>query len=328
MTPTSANFIAQALRTGLEAIGRHAYTGTRWKPWTIDDLKNFARNLNLAGTKPDVPDRFDAVLPNPYYDGNDAKKEGNLKTHDDTRKIDHIKSERESVPRRFINPKKNTLEVRTLSSGPVSDNVSKFKFAYEEELQYLPTDFRWRVSYGFRGDTRKPEDIKKGQFMPNFTRTSHTDMTYKKLHEINAPVSPMNLPRFLKQPFLGEFISTSKSVAIARYFATCDSPPGGSQIGYQNKGWVYACFVEGAIEIPAKGDYMKDGTTYSVPHNEQELALPGMLEWEDVVACREVKESGEFTGPIYIRTLLQDTDRSAALDIYDLLSGKSQGDIK
>ena len=137
---------------------------------------------------------------------------------------------------------------------------------------------------------------------------------------------PMNLERFLQDQHHGEFISTSKSVAIARFFAT-STWPGGNMKPRSTDGWVYACFVEGAIEIPPAKEYKdQNGAAFSVPFNEQELTMPGMLDWDDVMACRKVRQDGKFTGPVYVRPRLEDgVHHSAAPIIYDLLSGKSQG---
>ena len=57
---------------------------------------------------------------------------------------------------------------------------------------------------------------------------------------------------------------------------------------------------------------------------EQEMTVAGMIDWEDVVACREVKKTGEFHGPVYMRRFLGRTDKAASMKIWKLLSGKSQ----
>jgi len=53
--------------------------------------------------------------------------------------------------------------------------------------------------------------------------------------------------------------------------------------------------------------------------------MPGMLDWENVVACRRVLRTGKFEGPVYMRPALQRKDPKAAKKIWKLLSGKSQG---
>jgi hypothetical protein len=313
---TSANFVVKALKTGFEAIGNYnVHFGSKLLPWTIDDLLDAVAPYRQQGVNPAGLANFDAVLPNPYYDGTYAKKEGNLASNDDQRNILPIPSVKVNYARAFVNTITNQTSV----------------FAYDDVMHNLPGAFARCVSYGFRGDTRGPVDIQQAKFTPNYTRPSHIQQKMTApggptaVHGVNTAVA-MDLPRFLGGQFLGEFISTSKSVAIARMFANA-TWSGNTMIPNSTDGWVYACFVEGAIDIPPRGNYTgQDGTTnYRVPYNEQELAVPGMLEWDDVVACRKVLQGGKFTGPLYVNPALQDSDSTAAPRIYDLLSGKSQG---
>jgi hypothetical protein len=298
---TSANFVVKALKTGFEAIGKYVSFGNKLGAWTIDDLLRFAEPLKRPGVKPVGLAGFDAVLPNPYYDGLTYAKEQPLDTNDDTRNIARIPS------------------VKATQAG---------NFSYAHELRNLPARFGRYVTYGFRGDTRDPVGLQQDKFTPNYTRPKHIQAKAKAMGVAEKDVQqaePMNLSRFLGNQSLGEFISTSKSVLIARLFATTTWPTHMPDY-YSTDGWVYACFVEGAIEIPPMGTYTgQDGTTkFNVPYNEQELSMPGMLDWDDVVACRRVLIDGRFTGPVYIHPALQDRDRTAAPIIYDLLSGKKQ----
>jgi hypothetical protein len=306
---TSANFVVKALKTGFEAIGQYESFGRKLTAWTIDDLLKFAQPYARPGAKPPGLAGFDAVLPNHAYDGPHYPREKNLASNNDTMAIPLIPS----------------LRARRLLKLPHPGN-----FSYAQELQNLPAQFRRCVSFGFRGDTRDPVQIQQAGFTPNYTRPSHIQKAAQAQGVAEKDVrqaKPMDLPRFLMNQDLGEFISTSKSVAVTRMFAT-STWSGSNQIKYSTDGWVYACFVEGAIEIPPGGrTYLgQDGTTkYQVPYNEQELAMPGMLDWRDVVACRKVLKDGGFTGPVYINPALQDQDSTAAPVIYDLLSGQSQG---
>jgi hypothetical protein len=300
---TSANFVVKALKTGFEAIGKYVSFGSKFSAWTIDDLLTFVTPMIRGGVKPPGLAGFDAVLPNPYYDGPAYPKEANLTTNRDTRTINLIPS---------------------LKAARHPGN-----FSYAHELRNLPVQFGRHVTYGFRGDTRDPVAIQQARFTPNYTRPSHITDTATKKGVAEKDVkqdSPMDLPRFLSNQHLGEFISASKSVAMARLFAT-STWPGGSMKLHSTDGWVYTCFVEGAIEIPPRGNYLgRDGTTtFNVPFAEQELSMPGMLDWEDVVACRKVLKEGGFTGPVYVHPALQDQDSTAAPVIYDLLSGERQG---
>jgi hypothetical protein len=295
---TSANFIVKALKTGYEAIGQYSHFGSKFTAWSIRDLLIFMSTQKRVVVAPPGLAAFDAVVPNPFYDAITYQFEGNLAKNRDERKIDLIP---------FAGTRTN--------------------YTYATDLSYLPSDFKRCVSYGFRGDTRDPVAIQQSRFTPNATRPTHVAQGLKPGLVQRFGNEPMNLERFLADQHHGEFISTSKSVAIARFFATSTWTPGGAQVPRSTDGWIYACFVEGAIEIPTAKTYKdQNGDDFTVLFNEQELAMPGMLDWDDVMACRKVQKDGKFTGPVYVRPHLEDgVHHSAAPIIYDLLSGKSQG---
>jgi len=205
---------------------------------------------------------------------------------------------------------------------------------YPAELADLPMEFERCTTYGFRGDTRGPAEVQEESngFFANWTRPSHIAQAVQQ-QQVAGPQEvqvndPMNLPRFLANPQLGEFVSTCKSVAMARYFATSTWTPQGGMVPGSTDGWVYACFVEAGIHIPpAGGQYFgQQGGLYQVPYNEQEVAMPGGLGWKDVIAARRVLVSGHFTGPIYVHPQLGWSKHAgSAPQIYDLLSGMHQG---
>ncbi|MEP9375854.1 hypothetical protein ABLE91_03995 [Aquabacter sp. CN5-332] len=135
----------------------------------------------------------------------------------------------------------------------------------------------------------------------------------------------LNLPRFINNQFYGGYCSVSKSYGVAKAFATNAN---GTVVdgGPRNAGWVYVCLVEGGFVIPAKGTVVTVGSdTGAIPYNEQEISMPGILEWDDVVACRKVHRTGAFEGRIYIKQSLIMHDIYAAREIFFLLSGLSQG---
>src|SRR5262249_29209964 len=127
-----------------------------------------------------------------------------------------------------------------------------------------------------------------------------------------AELGALNLKEFIQDQEFRGFISTTKSVAVAKNFATGFTDPPAKD------GWVYASYVEGGFELPPAG-------THAWVHlAEQEISMPGILDWDDIVACRRVKKDGTFDGPIYLKTDMEATDDLAARQIRDLLSGKSQ----
>jgi hypothetical protein len=207
------------------------------------------------------------------------------------------------------------------------------------------------IGYGFRGDTRPPGEVKgAGGFLPNYTRPAHikqhaekvlaalkeaknpgqqgppvlTDAGKQKLEQLRkeSEGGALNLTDFITNQEFKGFISTSKSIKVAQAFATSGPIFGGKYAPYRVPGWVYACFVEGAFHIPRQFD------TPLGLIDEQELTMPGLVEWQDVVACREVSKPGtecRFTGPVYMKPSLLEKDWDAAIAIWCLLSGKSQG---
>ncbi len=301
---SSASFVMAALKTGFSAVGLAlpAHSGIRTADWTTDDAIKYLK-LNAAQNQIEVIDaglgEFKSLDASEHADktGEDTARSG------DVRDIAFIKS----------------------------NKVHGGRFAYSDVLSSLSIP---RVNaYGFRGDSRTPSEIKNaGGFNPNQTRDEQL-INAEKDHKdaikwrkdgggmtMNSSTA-LNLPVFLKNQFLGGFISVTKSIAVAKSFA-CGM--GGTTS--RNPGWVYACFVEGGFEIPKVDNLITfDGKDVPVPYNEQEIAMPGLIEWEDVVACRAVDRDGWFKGRIFIRQSFYSSDKEAFHQIYRLLNGQSQG---
>jgi hypothetical protein len=292
---TSASFVAKALKTGYDAVHlpMAAYSGAKVSSWSINDLKKYA-NKRHPGWKDAALVGFDAYAPNPRYESPKYPKDQRRATDD--RPLTYIRSLRAQG-----------------HSG---------RFAYAAELNNLPEEFERVVCYGFRGDTRPPILVKEaGGFNPNYTRPDHiamheaskgriSDDDYRQREE-----GALDLQKFIQDQTFRGFVSTTKSVIVAKNFGT----------GYTgtSDGWVYVCFVEGGVHLPpATG--LEGGHAW-VLSSEQEISMPGLLEWEDVVGCRHVKRDGDFDGPVYLKQNLKQEDRLACIEIWDLLSGKSQG---
>lgn len=196
-----------------------------------------------------------------------------------------------------------------------SSKPHKGRFAYANDAFTSRADgsaaripFERVIGYGFRGDTRKPEVIRDESrgFLPNYTRPEHIAMAQRASQPDDEA---LDLATFLKNQFYGGYISVSKSYAVAKDFV-------------KQGGWIYVCFVEGAYHIPPSGR----PSGVKVDKDEQELSMPGMLDWEDVVAFRESDGSGRFTGDVYIRRNFRSEEPLEVFDkIWNLLSGESQG---
>ncbi len=293
---TSPSFVAKALKTGFDAISdpKSAYFGWKLSDWSIKDLEGYLGKRHQV--KPDeYVFGFNVYAPNPAYEQAGYIKDQPTKS--DTRQLDYIHSAKEQGHSR--------------------------KFAYEDELKNLPKEFERVIAYGFRGDTRPPTEVKKcGGFLPNYARPGHIEGHEKKknpkMKEYNLPAyqeeetGALNLEKFIKDQFFRGFLSATKSIAIGKCFATGYTNP-----AHKSDGWLYACYLEGGLHLPPYGKHSW------IQYAEQEISMPGILDWQDIVACRRVKQSGAFTGPVYMDPNLS-KDNKAAVEIWDLLSGKSQ----
>jgi len=141
--------------------------------------------------------------------------------------------------------------------------------------------------------------------------------------------APIDLRSYQKTQVLGAYVSLTKSVAIARHFG---SGGGGTvEKGKRNDGWVYACRAYGGFDLPINTEDHQTRFPHSlnwlkgVPYKEQEIALPGLLDWEDIVACRRVNATGALVGDIYIKKNLEEREGKQIRDqIYQLLMGATQ----
>jgi len=159
------------------------------------------------------------------------------------------------------------------------------------------------VAYGFRGDTRAPSEIKEaGGLWPNYTRPAHIAR-----YQTSAQDQALNLVKFLTNQEYGGYVSTSKSYGVAKNFA--------------RGGWVYTLFVEGGFHLPGHG--LNKGVL--LPFNEQEIAMPGGFDWDDIVACRKLDSSGKFSGDVYVRPSFMTEEALAFGKVWELMSGLSQG---
>ncbi|MCY0386966.1 hypothetical protein OVY01_06910 [Robbsia sp. Bb-Pol-6] len=182
------------------------------------------------------------------------------------------------------------------------------RFAYTAVTSDVP--YERVITYGFRGDSRPPSGIKNaGGFLPNYTRPAHIEKNW-----LLAQDQALNLQKFISDQEYGGYLSVTKSTTVAKGFA----------IGYggttpAGPGWIYACFVEGGFHLPARG------THKWVQFDEQEISMPGIIEWEDIVGCRYVLADGRSEGSVYLKDTFLYTDAMAAVEVWELLSGKSQG---
>lgn len=290
---SNPSFVMKAIKTGFDAIGVSvsAYSGLQLRGFKVDDTIAYLKK-RAAVVGANVIDGalldFEEIGPDPTL-----KLQEDKAKQSDTRIIPYIKSSR--------------------------SNGHSGSFAYPELTTSVP--FPRVVAYGFRGDSRVPSAIKNaGGFNPNYTRP---DQIAKASNTVGqAHDRALNLPEFLTNQFYGGYISVCKSYAVTKAFAT---GMGGTTT--RAAGWVYACFVEGGFLIPPAGTIPATTThpTITIPYNEQEISMPGLLDWEDVVACRRVNANGVFEGNIFMRQSMAHEDPKAAVALWKLLSGETQG---
>lgn len=173
---------------------------------------------------------------------------------------------------------------------------------------------------------------KKGSILISLRNKSYIDKDYKPWTSIGGHLGPetssaLNLLVYIRLQFMGGWVSLSKSLKIAKNFATGGG--GTTTGGGGQEGWVYAIFYEGGVEIPAAAESFEfNGKEGFVPFEEQEIAVPGTIDWDDIVACRKVLGSGSFTGHLYVRESLLRDDPKAFSAIFDALSTGKQSESK
>jgi hypothetical protein len=209
----------------------------------------------------------------------------------------------------YVQDRANTTDARVIPYiASAKAGTHGGRFSYEIDTSGIP--FERVIAYGFRGDSRPPSGLKNaGGFLPNYTRPGHIQKNIG-----GAQDQALNLQAFISNQEYGGYLSVTKSTAVAKGFAIGlggTTPPG--------PGWVYACFVEGGFHLPARGSHAW------IKFNEQEISMPGILDWDDVVGCRHVKGDGSFDGNIYLKNSTVHEDLAAATNVWELLSGKSQG---
>jgi len=281
---TSASFVMKALKTGFDAIGQpmSAYSGFRTADFTVADVLTYLKRRS-APVGAAIFDggllEFEEIGTAPGYEPPYPQDKAKVS---DARVIPYIAS--------------------------AKAHTHKGYFAYQNQTSGVP--FQKVIAYGFRGDSRPPSGIKNaGGFLPNYTRPAHIEK-----HKGLAQDQALNLQSFIANQEYGGYLSVTKSVAVAKAFATGLGGTTG-----RGAGWVYACFAEGGFHLPAQGAHPW------VKFNEQEISMPGILDWSDVVGCRHVQQDGNFDGNVYLKRTLFHEDPKAAVEIWELLSGLSQG---
>jgi hypothetical protein len=293
---SSPGFVMKAIKTGFDAINVSipTYSGLRVKGFTVDEAIDYLQRRALSAGI--------SVIDGGLMD------------------FEEFGPDEDEV--RFEDKASQTDERRLAVLLSAKARTHGGRFPYSMETASLP--FERVIAYGFRGDSRAPGAIKNaGGFNPNYTRPDQIAKAVAAKHPMNQA---LDLPKFLENQFLGGYVSVSKSYAVAKAFATGQGGTTESADGHP--GWVYCCFVEGGFDIPPSGTIPAAAgrPAIYVPCDEQEIAMPGLLEWADIVACRKVNKSGRFEGNVYLRRSFLNDEVSLGKDVWRMLSGATQGD--
>lgn len=312
---SSPSFVMKAIKTGFEALGVSVatYEGKRSEGYTVDDAIGYLRKRAAMVSSPIVDTGlldFERLPPAPFLDREEDKE-----AREDGRQLDYI------------------------DADPGKTHSRRFAYSPDSH-EHIKAPFEQVIAYAFRGDDRPPSVVRMaGGFLPNATRPDHIKKyTANPREKEHYEKAALDLEEFIAFEILGGYISTSKSYAVAKHF-----------VKNKGGGWIYVCFVEGGYLLPEKGWFDKrlkkvkpfeppsdtelpwkpsfdeKNQWFKVKFNEQEIAMPGMLEWADVVACRACDADGKFQGDIFMSKALWNKNSDAAMTIYRLLSGKSQG---
>jgi Abnormal spindle-like microcephaly-assoc'd, ASPM-SPD-2-Hydin len=146
----------------------------------------------------------------------------------------------------------------------------------------------------------------------------------------------MHLGKYVMHQDFKGYVSTSRSTSIAKAFATFYSNDDEDVTVYC---YAVRCrggfFLESylppqvnAANLKERAEYLQDQHLFYSAF-EQEVAAPGAIWWENIVGMRVIRCTREgpfFLGPVFLKEDLMWEDNHAFSELFELLSGKSQGD--
>ena len=179
------------------------------------------------------------------------------------------------------------------------------EITYAKELENIP-----RVNeFVYRGMKRSPELIKEAGGIWSRLTDPHFPDKKKKYG-----VSFQDLERHVEDSD-GAFISTTRSIAIAKHFAMKEAKKTDQAYGY-----VYCLRANAAIDTSK--------IVLSRYEDEQEISIPGGVDYENIIAYRKVdSKTGLFIGNIYFsNAALQKglIDKFTIQQVFNDLKGKPQ----
>jgi len=214
----------------------------------------------------------------------------------------------------FRGDKRGPKEVR--AHGGFNPPITRTDQYYVENVVYGQFNSYMMRRFGFTQDL--PKDVfdrayRKACTSPDDRMVMQNFCVWRSMVENEA----YHLGRMLFKETLKGYISTTRSVTVAKGFARGNGGPG----------WVYLTQVCGGFlvpESPATPGQQQAVHQWTQSWGEQEIALPRPIPWELVFACRQTASSGNFTGPIYMRRGFGARNGHAYKEAFELLSGRVQ----
>jgi hypothetical protein len=133
--------------------------------------------------------------------------------------------------------------------------------------------------------------------------------------------SSFNLSDFLIYTSEGIFVSTTRSIHVARKFALNT----GSLGNQASEGYVYVILAHQGIDT-----FDSQNLNNNINYREQEISLTGVIAWSDIIGYRKILRSPspgappEFTGPVFLRENLEQKEPAITREILRQLSVKSK----
>lgn len=234
--------------------------------------------------------------------GNEYKK--TEETYAEQNKISNVnfKEEEDAVEdSEEIAASKNDFDFRI----PISIKNPPTTYTYAKELEGVP-----RVNeFVYRGMKRSPEVLKEGGGIWCIL-TAPNIPEHKKRYGVSFSALEQHI-----DDNEGAFISTTRSIKVAVYYAVHEATKAGLDYGY-----VYCMRAHGGI----------DATKIVLSRHgfEQEVSVPGGIDYENIVAYRKVSvATGGFFGPVrFLASDLQNNkiDKETVKRIHNDLSGTPQ----
>ena len=223
------------------------------------------------------------------------------------------------IAEKYLEEKFRTIDASRfveLTEQDMTEYYKKTKIGMIDNLRYLRENLRERGSIG--GTPINPD---KRTINPKYLKAIKDGMI-------------MDLGNYTGAFFHGKgYLSTTKSTAIAKYFSNCWQD---KEVDLVTNCYAVRCRCGFHLQSRLEGQPDKETAKAELrklhefnSYAEQEVAVAGAIWWEDVVGVRVIrcnKDGQFFFGPIFLQDKLMCQDNHAFSELFELLSGRSQGE--